>query len=391
MSFKKLQIISPLDIGNPEEGHIYFGRDNLGLWEKYPNGASVYVITGGTTGAGTSGSSGKAGSSGVDGGFYGSSGSSGNNGFNGSSGTSGSSGKSGTDGTSGSSGSSGWTGTSGTSGKTGSSGSSGSSGITGTNGSSGKDGNFYGSSGSSGSSGVTGGYGGSSRRWTFTTSNTPISTGYFNAYGNSYGFYDIKYIKINQEDSDSQLVDNWLNSWKNGVLKIEKWGDASIFGIYSILTGVTTNDQFGTNSYITISGLTCYDGNGLLVNGVDYLISYVPTGLNGSEKTFYWVVSNPVVGGIPGPKMITGITSTRVSSFNTDSTGVTFNIERRGSTTPNVAGTDILVTEQISSTSGTDDNSFNNFGIINVNEWLWLDISDVSGTPGILSVTLTGV
>ena len=38
MSFKKIQLISPLDIDNPEEGYIYFGRDGFGLWEKYSNG-----------------------------------------------------------------------------------------------------------------------------------------------------------------------------------------------------------------------------------------------------------------------------------------------------------------------------------------------------------------
>jgi hypothetical protein len=277
VSFRKFQIISPQDIGCPEDGHVYLGRDNVGFWEKYSNCEWVYIITGSTTGSGTSGTSGSPGSSGLNGEFLGSSGSSGEPGLVGSSGTSGSSGKSGTDGTVGTSGSSGLTGTSGTSGKTGTSGSSGSSGSTGTSGSSGKDGNFYGSSGSSGTSGVSG-YGGSARKWTFSTSSYPTVDGtFYSSFYSPIGLNLLDYIKINQKDADGELVEDWINSWRDGILKIEQYGDASKFGIYSIISGITTNTKPGI-SWFLISGMTFYNSNGSLMNGQDYLISYVPIG-----------------------------------------------------------------------------------------------------------------
>ncbi len=112
MSFKKIQLISPLDIDNPEEGYIYFGRDGFGLWEKYSNGYYSYITTG-TTATGTAGTAGSSGKDGLDGSFMGSSGTSGSSGLTGTSGIAGSSGKDGKSGTTGTSGTSGKTGTSG--------------------------------------------------------------------------------------------------------------------------------------------------------------------------------------------------------------------------------------------------------------------------------------
>jgi len=265
VSFKKFQLINPNSIGSPEDGHVYLGRDEIGLWEKYSNGEWVYVITGSTTGAGTSGSSGV---NGIDGEFLGSSGTSGTSGSSGSNGTSGSSGKTGTSGTSGlgSSGTSGL-GSSGTSGLTGSSGTSGN----GTSGSSGKDGNFFGSSGLSGSSGISS-YGGSSRRWIYSTNSVPIENGQFTT--DNLDLSSLNYIRIYSVDADEQFVGNWINSWSFGVLKIEKWGNSSIFGIYLINSGITY-----TSGYYEINNLTLYNGYNLLSNNDDYIISFVPGGL----------------------------------------------------------------------------------------------------------------
>jgi len=276
MSFKKIQLISPLNIGNPEDGYIYFGRDDFGLWEKYSNGYYSYITTG-TTASGTAGTAGSSGKDGIDGSFMGSSGTSGTSGLTGTSGISGSSGKDGKSGTSGTSGTTGTTGTSGSSGITGTSGTTGSSGITGTSGSSGLDGNFYGSSGTSGSSGL-GSYGGSARRWTFSTSAYP-SQGYFYAYGSNYDLTNIDYVRINEKDADGKDVSNWLSSWTNGILKIELYQDLSVFGIYSILTGTTTNTNPVLYVY-QISGLTLYSASGMLSDGEDYIISYVPSSIN---------------------------------------------------------------------------------------------------------------
>jgi len=279
MSFKKLQLIRPQDIGCPEEGHIYLGRDEVGLWEKYPNCEWLYIVTGVTTGAGTSGTAGSSGSDGADGEWVGSSGSSGRDGSSGISGTSGSSGKSGKDGTSGSSGSSGKSGSSGSSGTSGSSGSSGktgssgTSGTSGTSGSSGVDGNFY---GSSGSSGFSGGYGGATRKWLATSLSTPGTSGFYGTSGISPGstsFTLLDKIVINKIDADGGILSIWLSAWITGLMKIENRLDLSIFGLYNIIGGST----LAGNNY-TFEGVTCIAGNGNIIIGDEHLISFVNAG-----------------------------------------------------------------------------------------------------------------
>lgn len=278
MSFKKIQIINADDIGNPETGHIYLGRDNFGLWEKKSDGFWHYISTG-STGTGSSGTSG------VDGIFYGTNGTAGSSGTSGtssfgSSGTSGRDGNTSTSGTSGSSGTSGF----GTSGTSGSSGSSGTSGIDGTSGSSGKSGTS-GSSGSSGSSGFTGssgtsginsGYGGATRLWVFTGSTEPMS-GQF--YANSIEYFNSKnldlidYISINTNDHDGQDLENWIKHWNTGILKIEEWDNMGVFGIY---TGTTSTKSTG-NTY-ELTDFNFYSGNGTLTEGNRYLVSFVHSG-----------------------------------------------------------------------------------------------------------------
>jgi hypothetical protein len=352
VSFKKLQIISPQNIGSPEDGHIYLGRDEIGLWEKYSNGDWVYVITGGTTGAGTSGTSGAAGSSGVDGTFFGTSGSSGKDGSSGITGSSGTSGI-GISGTSGTSGLTGTSGTSGTSGITGTSGTSGSSGLTGSSGSSGVDGTFFGSSGTSGSSGVSG-YGGSARRWTFSSS--VYSAGYFFVSGVSYSLDIINNIIINQQDADNQYVYDWINSWTNGILKIEEFGNPSVFGIYSIISGITTNTFI--SNYFVISGITAYSGDGVLIDGYDYLISYVTSGQGGGGTGTSGTSGVGSIGssgtsgtGSPGSSGTSG-TSGETGSSGTSGTGSPGSSGTSGTGSPGSSGTSGTGSPGSSGTSG---------------------------------------
>jgi hypothetical protein len=278
MSFIKIQRIDPTTISNPDPGHIYVGQDlsvtgfgngTSGFWQKDEWGQIFYINSGTGGGTGTSGSSG------VDGTFYGSSGSSGNGGTNG---TSGISGRSGSFGTSGSSGSSGLTGTSGTSSTAGTSSTSG---KTGTSGSSGVDGTFY---GSSGTSGYDGGYGGATRVWKFSY-NTPNPAGGRFIAGNDY--YPLNYslslvnkIIINTTDLDNQQVDNWLNSWITGTLKIEDKLNASVFGIYSLSSVSNSKPSITLN---LISGFTMLSSSiDDLIDDRDYFISFVAGGSGSS-------------------------------------------------------------------------------------------------------------
>lgn len=275
MSFKKIQLIDPNNIGNPDAGHIYFGRDEIGLWEKYPNGYFVHITTGITTG-GSSGVSGRDGTDGINGTFYGSSGTDGADGIYGSSGRSGSSGKSGVDGingtagTSGTSGKSGSSGRSGSSGSSGRSGSSGSSGIGGVNGSSGVDGNFY---GTSGSSGYSGGYGAATRLWLASNNTPPISSKIYGTSSTYTGqdFQLIDKIVINRKDYNNNTLTNWINTWNNGILKIEDRNNPTNFGLYNLTNGY----EYSGGGYFTFTGITCISGYGIMIEDHEYLVSFI--------------------------------------------------------------------------------------------------------------------
>jgi len=279
MSFSKIQLINPWDIGCPEYGFIYFGRNGSGYWEK-KNDCEWYYLIFSDTGS-TSGST--SGSSGVDGWFYGSSGrsgTSGTSGKNGISGTSGNDGTSGIDGSSGMSGSSGINGSSGKSGSNGESGSSGSSGSSGTSGSSGANGSSgingtsgtNGPSGSSGIDGLNGGYGCATRRWIYDGMNPIPSNGKINSNDTIFGI--LTQITINKYDADGSLLNNWINSWMTttGILKIEERYDQSVFGMYLVHSGDTTT--IGSTGY-KLSGFTTYSANGAMTIGKEYLISFV--------------------------------------------------------------------------------------------------------------------
>jgi hypothetical protein len=270
MSFIKIQKIDPASITPPESGNIYLGQDDKGLWEldEYGNithiqsGITYLTLVTGSTSSGTSGVNGTFGTSGIDGGD----------------GTAGTSGKSGLSGTSGTSG----IGSSGTGGKTGSSGSSGytgTSGFSGSSGSSGIDGNFY---GSSGTSGYSGGYGGASRVWQFSTLSLPPAGTFWagnDTYPGNYSLSLVNKLKISTSDLDSQLEDNWLNTWVTGTLKIESKSDASIFGIYNLSLTSNTKPTITVN---LISGFTNLTSNGNLVLGEDYFISFIQSGVGGA-------------------------------------------------------------------------------------------------------------
>ena len=272
MSFIKIQKIDPNTITPPDNGNVYLGQDDFGLWQMDDTGLWWYVQSGFTvnsSSSGTSGINGTSGSSGKDGSFLGSSGTSGKTGFSGTVGTSGSSGNS----SAGTSGLSGSTGTSGTSGwgTSGINGSSGINGNNGTNGSSGIDGSS-GTSGSSGVSGIDGGYGAATRKWILNLSNTvPLSGDTFIS-ATSDRLDMLNYIRLNKIDSDSSLLTGWIDSWNNGgILKIEDRKNLSVFGIYSIPSGSTTK----IGNFYHISSFTILSALGVLLDQSELLISFV--------------------------------------------------------------------------------------------------------------------
>lgn len=291
MSFKKIELIKPEDIGRPESGYAYFGRDSQGYWDKIDSGEITRLGIEGSFGLGA-GSSGTSGKDGVDGEFLGSSGTSGNDGSSGVNGAHGSSGRTGTHGTSGlsgingTSGTGGLSGTSGTSGSSGLSGTSGTSGLTGSSGTSSNGSSGTSSNGSSGTSGIDGSYGAATRLWLFTNDE---GTAYVDSYFYTSGSTDLSIVNgiiINVIDYDNSSLDNWINTWNNGLLKIEKFGNPSIFGIYNGILSTQIGNTYHLTNLTTLNGYSGLDG---LIEGDKYLISFIKSGdgsgLSGSSGT----------------------------------------------------------------------------------------------------------
>jgi hypothetical protein len=99
-----------------------------------------------------------------------------------------------------------------------------------------------------------------------------------------------------------------------------------------------------------------------------------------------WVVQSPANGGVPGPRLKEAHTATRIDSFVTSNTSATFNIEERS--TIGSAGTNLLASDQVAVTGGTTTTSFSD-GALAADNWLWIDIASVSGTPAELVITLS--
>jgi hypothetical protein len=81
------------------------------------------------------------------------------------------------------------------------------------------------------------------------------------------------------------------------------------------------------------------------------------------------------------------MTATRVDSFVTAATNVVFNLQERASATPGTSGSTLLSGNQTAITTGATSTSFADAALA-ADNWLWLEIVSVSGTPGRVSVTL---
>ena len=296
MSFRKIQKIDPRTISAPDAGNVYLGQDLNGLWEMDETGKWWYIgfgtgttiinnyyynsgVTAGTSGTsginGTNGTSGISGvgSSGTSGdGSAGTSGFSGTSGINGTGGTSGLNGTSSTGGTSGTSGN----GTSGTSGTSSTSGTSGTGSTGGTSGSSASDG----SSGTSGTSGIDGAYGAATRRWLLDYSSVIPANGKIYISTTSDQLDLINYLNINTVDADNVFLGWWLESWlqswnkgATGILKIEDRRNLSVVGVYLVDNNSIITHPF--SAYYHIQNITTLAAGGILVDGREYLISFI--------------------------------------------------------------------------------------------------------------------
>jgi hypothetical protein len=97
-------------------------------------------------------------------------------------------------------------------------------------------------------------------------------------------------------------------------------------------------------------------------------------------------VNTPAVGGILGPRLKEANTAVRIDSHVAAATSATFNIEERS--TIGSAGSNLLAADQVADVNGETTTSFADSALA-ADNWLYLDISAVSDTPGQLVVTLS--
>lgn len=109
------------------------------------------------------------------------------------------------------------------------------------------------------------------------------------------------------------------------------------------------------------------------------------TGTGGSVPPT-WVIRAPAVGGIPGPRISADCTAVRIDAFTEGGTSIDFNVEIR--TTIGSSGTDMMAADLTADSTGASDTSLAETALTAA-DWLYLDISAVSGDVELLCVVVT--
>ena len=101
-------------------------------------------------------------------------------------------------------------------------------------------------------------------------------------------------------------------------------------------------------------------------------------------KTYTWVIGDPIVGGVPGPRMYQAHMVVAIHAYVIGGTSVKFNIEKR--TVIGTPGTDIMGAELTANVTGGYTAAMN-AGAVATGSWLWVDISEVNGSVDCLVIT----
>lgn len=100
----------------------------------------------------------------------------------------------------------------------------------------------------------------------------------------------------------------------------------------------------------------------------------------------FGIMDTVTIGDYAGRKIENNIIITEVSAYTNTGT-VTFNIEERGETTPNTAGTDVMTSDLVADDNQQETTTFSNSGIAR-DSWLVLNVTSKTGDPTIFGVTI---
>jgi hypothetical protein len=158
----------------------------------------------------------------------------------------------------------------------------------------------------------------------------------------------------------------------------------------SSVSGTNTGDVVlaSPNSGLDLTNQTLSIGTPTTINNTstNSVTTNTHTHALSSKKTYTWIINTPGIGGIAGPRIPVNGTVIQVDSFVTAATSASFNIQKRS--TIGTTGTNILSSSMVSTTAGVTSSNFSSASLT-VGDWLWVQISAVSGTPGQLCITVT--
>lgn len=111
------------------------------------------------------------------------------------------------------------------------------------------------------------------------------------------------------------------------------------------------------------------------------------TGATGpSSVAWVWEIDNPAIGEHPGFRVFDSLTVRRIDAYVIGATNAEFNIEERSD--PTSAGVDVMGSEFIATTTPASVDSDLSNADIAAGNWVYLDISAISGTPTKLVVSI---
>lgn len=115
-------------------------------------------------------------------------------------------------------------------------------------------------------------------------------------------------------------------------------------------------------------------------------LAHIHTEFTDTLSKSWGVMDTVTTGDYVGWKVDNNITITEIAAYTNTGT-VTFNLEERGETTPNDAGTDVIGSDLVADTNQQETGTFSNASIAR-DAWLVLNVTSITGDPTIFSITV---
>lgn len=202
------------------------------------------------------------------------------------------------------------------------------------------------------------------------------------ALANALSYPDSNYLKTSELGSIVQAYDADLADLADGTLTASKVAGVANadYGDVTVSSGSWSVEDDSHNHVIAnVDGLqTALDGKSATSHTHTEFFDTLSFNVNIADTV---ITGDNAIWKIPN-----NITITEVAAFTNTGT-VTFNIEERGETTPNTAGTDVMTSDLAADTDQQETGTFSNAGIAR-DAWLALSITSKTGDPTLFGVSI---